>query len=161
MTYDELIGQLHQLTEADEAVQWSKAELVTAALGLEGVTPGQLASDLGCSTSHVRRLRKTYLTFPTPESRWQAPNATFSHHKICAETDEPQKWLARCAERELSTRDLQEAIQAAKALDPVEQAYAKAERVIQRLRATWRDADDALREHMRGPLKAFMEAELR
>lgn len=159
MTYDELIGQLHQLTEADEAVQWTKAELVAMALGLEGVTPGQLASDLGCSKSHVRRLAKTYKTFPTPGSRWQGPNATFSHHRICAESAAPTQWLQHCAERELSTRDLQEAIQAAQVLDPVEEAYTKADRVIQRLRATWRDADEDLREHMRGPLRAFWEVE--
>ena len=160
MTYDECIGQLHQLTEADEAVQWTKAELVTAALGLDGVTPGQLAHDLGCSKSYVRRLRKTYLTFPTPDSRWHAPNATFSHHKICAETSDPVKWLNHCAERDLSTRDLQDAIKAAKALDPVEQAYAQADRAIQRVRRIWQEADEPLREHMRGPLQAFYAAEL-
>lgn len=161
MTYPEVLGELHTLTEADEAVQWSKAELVAAALGLEGVTPSQLAHDLGCSASHVRRFRKTYRAFPTPESRWQAPHATFTHHRLCAETSDPEKWLAHCAERDWSTRDLQEAIAVSKAADPVEQAYARAERVVQRLRATWRDADDALRDHLRGALTAFWDTEVR
>lgn len=159
MTYDELVGQLHELTEAGEAVQWTKAELVTAVLGLVGVTPRQVASDLGYSTSHVRRLRKTYVTFPTPESRWQAPNATFSHHRLCAETDRPTYWLDHCAERDLSTRDLQEAIKAANAGDPIERAYAQAERVIQRMRVTWREADVDLRAHMTPMLRAWWTAE--
>lgn len=155
MTYDEVLGQLHTLAEADEAVAWSKAELVTAALGLDGVTPSQLAHDLGCSKSYVRRLAKTYKTFPTPESRWQAPNATFSHHRICAETTDPGMWLTRCAEHEWSTRDLQAAIRAAQARTPEEEAYAHADRVVQRLRRTWQDADGALQDYLRGPLQAF------
>ena len=160
MNYDEVLGQIHQLVEAGEAVNWSRAELVTAALGLEGVTARKLASDMGCSASHVRRLAKTYAEFPSAESRWHGPGSSFTHHRLAAETKEPAEWLQKAMDHEWSVRDMADAIKLSKAADPVEQAYAQAERVIQRLRRTWHGADDALKEHMRGPLRAFWEAEL-
>lgn len=155
MTYPELLGQLHQLTEANEAVQWTQAELVAQALALPGVTPSQLAHDLGCSKSHVRRLAKTYATFSTAAQRWQAPNATFSHHRICAESDNPRAWLAACAEEEWSTRDLQVAIKAQQAEDLEALALREADQAIARLRSTFQQATPAIQDYMRAILTVW------
>ena len=160
MTYDECIGQLHQLDEADEAVEWTRAEIVYQALQLEGVTPNRLAADRGCSASHVRRQAKTYAAFPDPAQRWNGPGASWTHHRLCAETTDPQGWLAQAMDGEWSTADLAAAIQAAKAQDPHEEARRKAEQAIQRLRAAWRDADADIRAAMKPAILAFVEAEL-
>lgn len=161
MTYDEYLGQLHTLTEATEAVQWSKAELIWHALQLESVTPKQLASDLGCSASHVRRLAHTYAEFPSADDRWDGPGSSFTHHRTAAETADPDGWIDRCIEHSWSIRDLADAIKAAKAEDPDELARRKAEQAIQRLRAAWRDADAPIRAAMKPAILAFVEAELR
>ncbi|NMP23817.1 hypothetical protein [Sulfobacillus harzensis] len=157
-TYADLTQLALNLVEAEHATQWTLADLAREAAEEIGVSPRQVASDWGLSASTVRTLVRVVRTF-SPEQR--SPVLSFSHYRIAASTANPAEWVARAEDEQWSTRDLRDAIRAAHAADPAEERRRQADQAIQRVRRVWQEADPDLREHMRGPLVAFMEAELR
>lgn len=88
-----------------------------------------VASDAGLSASYVRQLVATANTFP--EDR-RAKDLSFSHHRVAALTEEPERWLETAIKNELSVADLKEAISANKdRLSEAEEARRAAERLMQ------------------------------
>ena len=69
---------------------WTMGKLISRVERNWGETSiTSFAQDVGISQSRAYGYRKTYLAFPTEESR--KADLTFSHHEIAARTPEPEK----------------------------------------------------------------------
>jgi len=101
-----------------------------------GVPIRRTASWLGCSAAQVRELAKTFKAFPDETKR--IPVLSWRHHRIAANTDNPEKWITLAADNEWSTRQMQEQVDIAKGkvtkhdlqLEKAEKAYRLAEEVL-------------------------------
>lgn len=106
-----------------------------------GVKYSWIANQIGRSVAYIKTLHKTYKAFPTEESR--VPTLSWTHHRIAAFTDDPEKWIARAAGidengnetgEEMSTRELRAAIKKELNEEEVEEekerAYKKARKVF-------------------------------
>lgn len=145
-TLEDLIELYIHCLEAGEGSMWDRAAIVTA-INETGLKPAQIASMLGCSTSQVRKLTRTFNAFPTPESRINI--LSFRHHLLAAQTDDPAKWVNEAADNLWSTRQMQEQImQQNGTLDP----YEKAEKVLLKV-------EEILRE--KNEISAWLEEELK
>jgi len=127
-TLEDLIELYLFCLESGESSMWDRATIVTA-IHETGLDPSQIASMLGCSTSQVRKLVKTFNAFPTPDSRINL--LSFRHHLLAAHTDDPGHWISKAADNLWSTRQMQEEILQQKGvLDP----YEKAEKLLNKLK---------------------------
>ncbi len=156
--YAELTQLALNLVDADRTVQWGIGDYAREALEDLGVPIEHIASDWGFAKSTIRKMVKVVKKFPRADQR--NPELSFSHYVIAAGTSDAAYWVAWAADTQASTRDLREAVNVAKARDPIEEKTRQAEAAIQRVRRIWQEADEALRDHMRGPLQAFLQAEL-
>lgn len=135
-TLDELIQLYISLQENEDDNRWSKGAVCLAITEGMGVSVRRTASWLGCSAAQVRELRKTFKVFPDETKR--IPSLYWRHHRIAANTDEPEKWLTLAADNDWSTRQMQEKVDIARGkiakkdlqLEKAEKAYRLAEEVI-------------------------------
>jgi hypothetical protein len=117
------------LMSRESASLWAQAEQArTMKLRYGRETARNLATEVGCSRGYIRELIGTANVFPDPAQR--AQDLSFSHHRIAAFTDDPERWLSMAIEQQWSVQDLRDAIRAAK--DPVA-AEATAQRAADRL----------------------------
>lgn len=140
--YEADLARFIDLMEREQETLWDQAETamaMTAAYGRKTAT--MLASDVGVSASYVRQLVATAKAFPDPASR--AQDLSFSHHRICAMTDDPAGWLERAVENGWSHRELRLAIRDARdRIAEAEEARRARERIVQAVRKyneRWRD----------------------
>ncbi len=131
-TLEEIEQDLLEIRHAGEAVQWTVAVLCAEAC--EYVSAKQVAADIGMSAGQVSRLIKTLKAFPDPASRSDLPGITFSHHRLAAYTTDPAYWLAQAEAEAWSTRDLEDALQQARATDPQAEAARQWAAALQRVR---------------------------
>lgn len=119
------------LVQQGEATLWAQAAWAMEMTGKYGrKTAKMLAVDTGLSASYVRQIVATAKAFPEPESR--AQDLSFTHHRMAAMTEDPERWLTAATEKELSIAELRREINDTKdrvALD--EQARRAAERLRQ------------------------------
>jgi len=112
---------------------WGQADCalrMVARFGADAIAA--LASEVGVSKAYVRMQVATAKAFP-PGTR--AQDASFSLHRICAMTEDPEGWLERALAHGWSTRELQEAVRDARdAVDQAEQARRAEERLAQQAR---------------------------
>lgn len=106
-TLEELIAAYHQLDEQEQEVRWTKGQLLDAMLKA-GAKAGFLSSQLGVSTAQIRELVKVYRAFPEESTR--IPSLSWYHHRIAANSQEPQKYIAVANDEGLSTRELRKKI---------------------------------------------------
>lgn len=131
-SYEEDLALFQEILEKGEETLWEQAQaaaLMEAKYGRD--TAKMLASDTGLSASYIRMITATYKAFPTPESR--VADLSFSHHRIAAGTDDPEKWIEHAAEHDLSCGDLRQAIAQARDRMSEFQKAQKAEDRIMRL----------------------------
>lgn len=136
MRYDEILGLLTEMKQAEDATLWRQAELCAAAVET-GVAVRTLASDMGLSAARVRRMIRTVRAFPHSEERLIAPGIDFAHFQLCAETNDPQGWLERCVDLEWSVRDMREALERARAMNPEETEERQWAAALQRVKKRW------------------------
>lgn len=117
LQYDEVLAALQELEEQDKLAPFAVGDLVhgLVAQDTEHVTK-RIASDLGRSLAWVRQRDLVAKVF-VPDARaelWGGdeppPPLTWRHHWIAAQTDDPHGWIRAAIAEELSTRQLQEAI---------------------------------------------------
>ncbi|WP_028987634.1 hypothetical protein [Thermicanus aegyptius] len=106
-TLEELISAYHQLDEQEQEVRWTKGQLLDAMLKA-GAKASFLSSQLGVSTAQIRELVKVYRVFPEESTR--IPSLSWYHHRIAANSKEPQKYIAVANDEGLSTRELRKKI---------------------------------------------------
>ena len=100
------------LMDHESASLWAQAEHareMKVRYGRE--TARNLSTEVGCSQGYIRELIGTANVFPDPAER--AQDLSFSHHRIAAFTDEPDRWLGMAVAQQWSVQDLREAGQAA------------------------------------------------
>lgn len=103
-----------QARERQEKTLWEKADAARALRAEHGrSTASELAEDNNLTAGYIRQLIHTADKFP-PGSR--NDKLTFTHHKLAAMTEEPEKWIDLTVANGWKKRDLAEAIQ----LDPNE-----------------------------------------
>lgn len=110
-TLEELLQIYASLQESEDDNRWLKGAVCLAITEGMGVSSRKAASWLGCSAAQVRELAKTYRAFPDESMR--IPYLTWRHHRLAANTPEPEKWIALAADNEWSTRQLAEQIKVA------------------------------------------------
>jgi hypothetical protein len=133
-TYEQDLAVFVQLLEEEQDNLWAQAAWAMAMTERYGRgTPRMLAADTGLSASYVRQLVATAKAFPTEESR--ARDLSFSHHRVAAMTEEPERWIALAVEKGLSVAELRQAIGAARErLSEAEEARRAEERIVQAVR---------------------------
>lgn len=135
-TLDELIQLYISQLESEDDTRWVKGAVCLAITEGMGVSARKAASWLGCSAAQVRELAKTFKAFPDESKR--VPSLSWRHHRIAANTDNPEKWITLAADNEWSTRQMQEQVDIAKGkvtkhdlqLEKAEKAYRLAEEVL-------------------------------
>lgn len=128
-TYEEILELYLFCLEKGESSKWEQAALITIMHDYMGMNPRSIASAVGCSASLVRKLTRTFNTFPKDEDR--NPVLSFRHHQIAAYSNDPKGWLAKAADNNWSTRQLQEAVKAS--VNPqvkIDQEWNKAEKAL-------------------------------
>lgn len=108
---EELLQMYASLQEAEDDNRWLKGAVCLVITEGMGVSSRKAASWLGCSAAQVRELAKTYKAFPDESMR--VPTLTWRHHRLAANTPEPEKWINLAADNEWSTRQLDEQIKIA------------------------------------------------
>lgn len=117
ISYDEALTALQELEAGDKLRPFEVGDIVhgLVAQDTEHVTK-RVASDLGRSLAWVRQRDRVAKAFP-PEVRaelWVGaeppPPVTWRHHWIAAFTNDPPAWIRLAIDDELSTRQLQDAI---------------------------------------------------
>ena len=112
-SYEDDLALFQELLEREEETHWEQAKvsaLMEAKYGEH--TAKTVAGDTGLSAAYVRMLTATYKAFPTDESR--VADLSFSHHRIAAVTEDPQRWIQEAADNDWSCADLRKAISEAK-----------------------------------------------
>lgn len=128
-SYEADLSVFIQLLESERDAVWAQAAWAMEMARKYGRgTARMLAADTGRSASYIRQLVATAKAFPEPESR--VADLSFSHHRLAAMTEEPERWIELAAERQLSVADMKEAIRVAKErLSAAEEAQTAAERL--------------------------------
>jgi hypothetical protein len=142
-TVEDLLSMLVHTEQTDQEVRFLQGEIVDQ-LVKRGMNYPQISAAVGKSTAYWRVRHKTYLAFPTKDSR--VPTLSWTHHKLAEATGDPKKWIEKAAGKndqgeetgkEMSVRELRRAIESEavkKGGVPTEQeeidrAYRKARRV--------------------------------
>jgi hypothetical protein len=118
------------IIEKEHDINWVQADYAVAMKYVyhTDMTP-KLSESSGKAPGYIQTLMRTAIAFP-PEER--AKDLSFSHHRYCAQTANPQYWLEETVKQGWSVHDLQHAIADAK--DPVDQ-HTKAEKAAKTLEA--------------------------
>jgi hypothetical protein len=108
LSLEEIIQAGISASQMVDDSRWTMGACATAAIDGYNLTAGEVASWFGCSSSQVRELAKTFRAFPDESQR--IPSLSWRHHRVAANTPEPGFWIARAADEDWSTRQMQEAI---------------------------------------------------
>lgn len=105
------------LVEAESDALWAQATWAARLKPLyRDATARQLSATSGKSPGYIRQLIRTALAFP-PEER--AQDLSFSHHRLCAATEDPVGWLTQAVANGWSCRELETRIAEAAESDTV------------------------------------------
>ncbi len=147
---ESLISRFLDLIHLGDKSLWLQAQCAHDAL--KTVKASTFASQVGCSSTRVRQLAKTFAAFPTEESR--VALLPFSIHTLAAGTADPAHWLSLAEQNAWSTADMREAMRGKAPGDEAEACLAAGERIVQRLR---RWGEGATVEARRAVAKAAVE----
>ena len=127
------------LIETESDVIWSQA---TWAARMKTVyrdaTARLLSATSGKSPGYIRQLIRTALAFPAEE---RAQDLSFSHHRLCATTEDPLGWLTQAVANGWSCRELESRINDAAESDTVT-LFTQAEKAASTLEADVRYFND-------------------
>ncbi|MGB9859855.1 MAG: HNH endonuclease signature motif containing protein, partial [Moorellaceae bacterium] len=107
---DDLLQALVSLEEVDDDARFLKGEIM-AELVRRDIKVGEIATYARCSAALVREYIKTYEAFPDESTR--VPELSHYHHRLAANTPDPQFWIQEAAKHQWSTREMREAIKEA------------------------------------------------
>lgn len=132
-TLEELLQVYVSLDETMDETKFFKGEIIEELLR-RGLAVGQIAQYGRCSNAQVRELVKTYRAFP--EESMRVPELTWYHHRLAANTNNPEYWIQEAARFQWSTRQMREAIKIAEGETPLtqeEKMLNKAEKALRML----------------------------
>ncbi|WP_157109830.1 HNH endonuclease signature motif containing protein [Thermanaeromonas toyohensis] len=126
---EELFQALVDLEEVDDDSRFLKGEIM-AELARREIKVGEIATYARCSAALVREYIKTYEAFPDESTR--VPELSHYHHRLAANTPDPQYWIQEAAKHQWSTRQMREAIKAAmgELMTEEEKMFVKAEEAL-------------------------------
>lgn len=128
-TLDDIIQLYINLQAEEDETRWAKGAICVACLDGFKMKAAVVASMFGCSAAQVREMARTFRAFP--EESMRIPSLSWYHHRAAAKADNPQEMIALAADREWSTRQLEEAVKAKKSPEAKRDTRkAKAEKVI-------------------------------
>lgn len=156
-TFEEVLELYLFCLEKGESSMWERAAVITVMHDCMKLKPRQIASALGCSSSLVRKMARVFNAFPNNEDR--IPVLSFRHHIIASHSSNPAEWLAKAADNEWSTRQLQEAINTTKETEEIkkDKIWNKAEQslnLVQEVIDNGGEAADWLKEEIAKILKS-------
>ena len=132
-TYEADLAVFLQLLEVERDNLWAQADWalhMTATYGRK--TAQMVATDSGLSSAYVRQLVATAKAFPEGT---RAADLSFTHHKIAAFTEDPEKWIQQAVEEDLSVKELKQAVTDKQdRISEAEEARRAAERLVQAAR---------------------------
>lgn len=108
LQYDQLIDALIELRKEEADKIWEQGSIVYVLREKMRATAGDVASQIGVSSVYVNDLARTFAAFPDTSDR--SVELSFTHHKMCAKTDNPMYWLEQAEMHQYSSRQLSEAI---------------------------------------------------
>lgn len=85
----------------------------------KGATKSWIASQIGRSTSYIRKHIDTYKAFPDYQEIEN--DLSFTHYHIASKTDNPDHWIEEALDKNLSTREMSNAINGKPASSPLGQ----------------------------------------
>ena len=147
-TIEDILSILTEVEQKSNDIRFIQGELFDE-LYRRGIGYSWIASQIGRSAAYVRTTHHTFVAFPAPENREQA--LSWSHHKVAAHTEEPQKWIQQAAGKNIETgeetgepmsvRDMRKAIEeeavaqgeAPTEKEELKQIYKKASKVVNEL----------------------------
>jgi len=103
----DLINAYIQLDEQENDSRWLKGQLLDSMLNA-GAKQSWLAHQLRVSAAQIRELCKVYRAFPDEGMR--IPLLNWYHHRVAANSPDPQKYIVMAADQELSTREMRKVI---------------------------------------------------
>ena len=127
---ESLISRYLDAGALTERSLWLQAEIASEARRLHHVTAAQWASQVGCSASWVRQMWRAVEAFPESS---RLPDTSFTLHAVAAHGDDPQRWVERAHDEQMSAADLRRAMRGTPTLGAEEQRR-EGERILQRLR---------------------------
>ena len=89
-TIEDLLSMLVETEQQTNEIKFLQGQIVDELI-TRGAKYSFIASQVAKSAAWVRTMHKTFLAFPTPESR--VPDLSWTHHKIAAFTEDPPKWI--------------------------------------------------------------------
>lgn len=104
---EEYLASYIALKQQAEDNKFLQGQLLDAMISM-GAKVSWLSSQTGDSPAQIRELVKVYRAFP--EEGMRVPELSWYHHRLAANTDDPQKWISKAADEHLSTRQLRELI---------------------------------------------------
>lgn len=147
MPLEAMVSRYLDVAALGERSTWLQAEIAEEASARYGIGAARWASQVGCSATWVRQMRRTLRAFPAEDDR--ATTLSFSLHVLCAHTEDPAYWLLRAVSEAMSWTDLRQAIrkQHSPAL-AAEDQRAKGEWLLQRLRRWGEQAPREIRREV-------------
>lgn len=108
-TWEQDVSVFIQLMEQGEEAIWAQSKWAFHLTGKYGrKTASMLSKEVGVSKAYIRQMVAVAKAFPEPEDR--AADLSFTHHKLAALTDDPEKWINLAVANGWSKRELAEAI---------------------------------------------------
>ena len=126
-TYEELIQNLVDAVNQEGDSKWKQAESMALLVHRHQVKPGQVASEVGCSSEKVRQYVKAAIAFYDPDTR--AQDLSMRHHIIAADTEDPEATIQEALEQGWSTRQMTQALKG----EGEEQPLKKAQKIFKDL----------------------------
>ncbi|MEM3453203.1 MAG: HNH endonuclease [Candidatus Hadarchaeum sp.] len=126
---EDLLQLYANITEEVDNTHWERGAILVILIDGMGQKPSWIASKVGASAAQIRELAKTFRAFPEESSR--AKDLSWFHHRLAANTDNPQKWIQLAAQNQWSTRQMRENIKLALNVESKkDQVMAKAEKAV-------------------------------
>ena len=127
------------LVEAESDALWAQATWAAPLKPLyRDATARLLSATSGKSPGYIRQLIRTASAFPAEE---RAQDLSFSHHRLCATTEDPLGWLTQAVANRWSCRELESRINDAAESDTVT-LFTQAEKAASTLEADVRYFND-------------------
>lgn len=132
LEYDRLIDQLIEMRKEEVDKIWQQSAIVFVLRERMQVKAKDLAASIGVSSTYINDLARTFAAFP--EEYVRNKEMSFTIHKICAKTNDPEYWLEEAEKNQYSSRQLQEAIKGklvSNAMDKVVKLYEKVVKTLE------------------------------
>lgn len=130
---EELLQVFADSLEAGDDLRWLQGAVMLVLLDGFRMRPRDVSSLTGWSPAQVREAARTFAAFPEESAR--NPSLSWYHHRLASRADDPETWLARASDEGWSTRQMAEAMRAARGrASDEEERLEKSERIVRMAR---------------------------